>query len=213
MTTSFWVMAGAALFLWSATSMTHTLQQQQHARSVYADSRTVLIDLLNAETGQRGFVVTGDERYLQPYEEGTAAVRDDLDRLAKNAAPDEAPAVEHVRELVGLKLDEMDHTIQLRQTAGLPAATQAVADNQGKVWMDATRSMLGDIIDREEARREAATAAMLRTLELNRAALFVVVVLSVVRAVFQLRRRFRLSTRATEAAATGPVASNTQRTP
>jgi CHASE3 domain sensor protein len=183
--------AAAALFIWAATALLGTIDRQQHAGAVYADARTVLIDLLNAETGQRGYVVTGDEAYLEPYERGSAAVQEDLKRLAAHADPQAATLVAEVQDLAGRKLDEMDETILLRQNEGLAPATRAVADNRGKQWMDQTRNLLADIIDREQARQQANTAALIQSLAALRTIVFFILGFSFSRSVLRFTRRMR----------------------
>ncbi len=118
----------------------------------------LLIDLLNAETGQRGYLLTGRAHYLQPY----LAAMETLDaRLAAvlqlYPQGQQRQDLYRVRELVSLKLDELTRTIALHD-AGQPQQARAlVLGEEGQRQMDELRSLLGPTMSRLRAERTALT--------------------------------------------------------
>ena len=98
-----------------------------HTREVkYALAETQNL-VLQAETGQRGYLYTGDPAYLTPYNGAQAKVRQDLDALAGLTTdnPRQEAAIAKLRSLVGAKLDELARTIAL-YGAGHPAQARAL---------------------------------------------------------------------------------------
>lgn len=140
--------------------------EQSHRAVSTAD--LVLSDLKDAETGQRGYLLTGSEQYLAPYTNGTGAVRHDFDDLADLISDDprQANAVALLRVLIDQKLTELKRAIALRRTQGFPAAQALVMTNRGIELMDQIRVTLATIkaesTRRLEIRTHAAEASALR---------------------------------------------------
>ncbi len=84
--------------------------------------------LKDAERGQRGYVITGDERYLQPYRRSLTAIAGGLDLLGSLTSdnPHQQAMLAQVRVPVRDKLAELAETIELRRTRGLEAASRVV---------------------------------------------------------------------------------------
>jgi CheY-like chemotaxis protein/signal transduction histidine kinase/CHASE3 domain sensor protein len=125
----------------------------QHSHSVIRSLNELLLTIQDAETGQRGFLLTGNEQYLAPYSQALAQVGGRLDRIGSltsdNASQQERLVA--VRRHVGAKLTELKQTIDLRRHSGIAAALQVVVGDRGKVEMDAIRTQL-DMMQQEEAR-------------------------------------------------------------
>ena len=109
----------------------------QHSYDVLGTIKDLNLALRSAETGQRGFLLTGDEAYLAPYNaalDHVTFLEGSLQRLtADNAVEQErlralAPVVQH-------KLEEMAQTIQLRRTDGADAALRVVHTDIGRAMM------------------------------------------------------------------------------
>jgi PAS domain S-box-containing protein len=108
-----------------------------------------LSTLKDAETGQRGYLLTGNDTYLQPYNDAVKAVNGQLASLSEAARAKQLPAedVDEVIKLSHQKLDELDRTIKLRQTKGLPEALAVVNSNSGKLMMDALRAATVRVVE------------------------------------------------------------------
>jgi len=130
----------------------------RNAREVASRSRATLESvnnlmayLLDAETGQRGYLLTGDAGYLQPYRQAVERIPAnlaDLERLLVSP-PEEQSRVRRLKELVDEKLSELDRTITLRSAQGPRPALQLVLGGEGKQAMDQIRESLAGIRARE----------------------------------------------------------------
>ena len=140
-----------------------------HTYAVTAELSQTLASLIDAETGQRGFLITGEERYLAPYRAATAEVNNHLQRLAELTADNREQQAEiaDARRFATEKLTELELTIAIRRQDGLAAAQRIVATDRGKDAMDALRAIATRMRGREEqllatrletARRSSQTA-------------------------------------------------------
>src|SRR6266567_1280776 len=89
--------------------------------------------LKDTETGQRGYLLTGDEEYLKPYNVGRGEVRTATEELQRLAASGDLPdnAVQGLTNLAGRKLAELDKTIQLRRERDAQAALDEARTGRG----------------------------------------------------------------------------------
>ncbi|HLG98551.1 MAG TPA: PAS domain S-box protein [Bryobacteraceae bacterium] len=119
---------------------------------------SILDDLRDAETGQRGFLLTGRAEYLEPY-------RAALDRLPNETRelgvltgndPDQHRRFARLQPLIAKKLEELRTTIELRQSQQPDAALALMISSQGKQTMDQIRRVSQEIEDAETARSNAA---------------------------------------------------------
>jgi signal transduction histidine kinase/DNA-binding response OmpR family regulator/CHASE3 domain sensor protein len=106
---------------------------------------SVLTLVKDAETGQRGYVLTGDDRYLEPYMAARAALDERLAVLEGDAGNDaeDATRVTVLRGHIKSKMDELAQTIELRRDSGFEAALAVIRTDRGKVAMDAARDVVG----------------------------------------------------------------------
>ena len=151
------------------------------ARRVMTLNETLVDRMRDAETGQRGFLLTGRPEYLEPYNtavEGVAAEIRELTALAAES-PEQRNRFLQLQALVGDKLAELRNTIELRRSRGLPAALPVVQNDQGKQTMDRIRHVAQEIEAAESARWSGAwndlqrEAAQVRILTLVGATLLV----------------------------------------
>lgn len=106
--------------------------------------------LLAAETGQRGFLLTGDEAYLEPYQVGRTAFPAAIEGLlaaTKSRADQHADAV-LLRDLGGRKLAELARTVEMQQNGKAGEALAVVKTDVGLDLMSQTRQTIDRIQDR-----------------------------------------------------------------
>jgi CHASE3 domain sensor protein len=135
-----------------------------HSHEVLESIAHLLSTLKDAETGQRGFILTGNDEYLEPYLNATAGVPKvvgDLRALTADSSAQQARIAEAV-PLIDAKLGELKRTIDLRRGAGFEPALKVVQTNEGKKVMDDLRRVM-TAMDQEErsllrVRGEAAEA-------------------------------------------------------
>ena len=108
----------------------------------------VSADLVNAETGQRGYLLTGDEAYLRPYEDARNALGGDLQALDRAVAgqPEQSARIAQLHALVADKLAELSDTVSTAHSRGLAASLTIVRSNRGKAIMDKIRAILADAL-------------------------------------------------------------------
>ena len=149
---------GIAFVLLTAVGMaayrnndTHRITQSNYLRSrshsVIEHSERLLSEMKDAETGQRGFVITGDESYLEPYATGSAAVADTISELRELTAenPVHQKRFAEMEALVAGKLEELRQTIGLRRARGFEGARKDILRGEGKRQMDELRGVIAQI--------------------------------------------------------------------
>ncbi|HEU4559526.1 MAG TPA: CHASE3 domain-containing protein [Longimicrobium sp.] len=112
-----------------------------------------LADLTDAETGQRGYLLTGDPRYLAPYRQGAARYAGHISTLRALTA-DNPRQQAHLRELGRLgaaKLDELRHTVEVYRAGNTAGAQAEVRSGRGERLMERIRAVTAAMYG-EEAR-------------------------------------------------------------
>jgi methyl-accepting chemotaxis protein len=135
-----------------------SLQQAQaadwvsHSQEVQGQLTQLFSDMQDAETGQRGFLITGVERYLAPHTAGASRAEEDRQALLKLVSdnPAQVARAEALAPLIELKLSELQETIDLRRTNSFEAAQKVVLTGQGKNTMDDLRKIMKDMKTEEE---------------------------------------------------------------
>jgi PAS domain S-box-containing protein len=128
-----------------------------HAHAVHISLDQVLAALLDAETGQRGFIITGEPRYLEPYNDAADRIQSRLEAARQLIAddPEQTQDLTLLTATARSKLDELQETIQLRRDIGFAPAQQRVQTDAGKRAMDEIRT----IVTRMESREDRVLAA------------------------------------------------------
>ncbi len=137
------VVASTLLTFWFGNRVLQAHAREEQRREVISQLDLLVSTLKDAETGQRGFVITGDERYLEPYNDAVARLPLYLEELnILQQAGGNRSEVEAITRLIQQKLAEMRETIELRRSAGFEAAAAVVRNNTGRDLMDEVRAGL-----------------------------------------------------------------------
>jgi methyl-accepting chemotaxis protein WspA len=138
----------------STAQLTETAEWVEHSHKVVEALNGVLSDLKDAETGQRGFLLTGDEHYLEPYLTATTAIHRKIEDLRKLTGDNsnQLRRIDALESLIGSKFAELKETIDLRKddTQGFEAALKVVKTDKGKKSMDDIRNGIAEM-EKEEA--------------------------------------------------------------
>jgi CHASE3 domain sensor protein len=124
-----------------------------HTHQVLSDVDALMIRLLNAETGQRGFIISADDVYLEPYRSAIGDIKpivDDLRRLIADN-PNQQRRLDSVTTLVDDKLKELATAIDLRRKSGADAAIQRISAGGGRNLMDQLRGVLAEMTREEQS--------------------------------------------------------------
>lgn len=141
-----------------ATSWTHSLLSNHQALVVHTfqiidTTKDVLIGLDDAETGQRGYLLSGDRRYLDPYDKALERLTQ-LRETLKSSVSDDGQQSARMGELNGLidkKLDELKQAIAVHDTKGFEAAQATELTAMERATMDSIRGVIGAVTEREKA--------------------------------------------------------------
>jgi PAS domain S-box-containing protein len=134
--------------------------EAKHSRQILAAIDSFLTDTADAETGQRGFLLTGENRYLQPYNRALQQLPNDLATL-RGPLSESLRGTQNYDELNTLanrKLNELSQTIEVRRTQGAHAALAIVLTDEGKRTMDSIRALCVRIERDENANHARASA-------------------------------------------------------
>jgi len=144
------VMAGSGYR--ATTSLIENNGWVDHTFQVRTQLANLLSELLDAEGGQRGYTITGDESYLAPYQAALGAVQTSVGNVRSLMAdnPVQQQRLTGLAPVIDAKLAKLKDIIDARRSQGFDAAAKLVADGQGKTLMDQIRSTIHDA-DQEEA--------------------------------------------------------------
>ena len=149
---------------------TKALDHIAEASLTRASLNRVLQHVLDAETGSRGYLLTGDPRYLEPYNAAVAEIGQQLDALRVTYAPnaDEHAMLGLLTRNVQRKLAEMDLSVRMRKQGNEDAWKFVLMTDVGKEHMDAIREQATRLINSAAARMEVSQVQVRRSLLLSR---------------------------------------------
>ena len=165
-----------AFIAWNAYLAVNHLQQVRKTAALTLESSAiqaklsgVLKDLTDMETGQRGFLLTGDPAYLQPYTDAKGRIETDFVDLRaglSNRTQRERSLESQLESLAESKQTEMEHSISLRQQGYRLRSFKLVDTNEGKDCMDEIRRIASSLSSAESstfARLDGETTTALKT--------------------------------------------------
>ncbi|MBD2204658.1 response regulator [Calothrix sp. FACHB-1219] len=99
--------------------------------------------LQQAETGQRGYIITGEKRYLEPYQAAIESIDQPLTKLREFTAdnPNQKHRLERLQPLIAERITIMQKVLELRDSQGLEAAKKLILTDEGKRLMDRIRNL------------------------------------------------------------------------
>lgn len=124
-----------------------------HTRQVKNSLNLVVLQLTEAETGQRGYLLTQNRRYLDQYQVVARQIALELEKLRQLTTdnPLQQRRIDNLQPLVDAKLSEMQETINLRQTKGYEAARSIVLSERGKLLFDSIKQITNDMEATEDS--------------------------------------------------------------
>ena len=136
---------------WSYQKIEVAALATRHTQLVLGNADRLLFSLKDAETGQRGFLLTGDETYLEPYLLARSTLPAQLQTLNElTLLPSAQVHLDAVTPLVDAKLEALQRVIDLRRQHKLPGALAAFAGGEGKRIMAAIGVEMSEFIRQEE---------------------------------------------------------------
>src|SRR5690606_29045880 len=184
------------ILLASSTASFVSIKQQinnrdkvDHTRRVISAANKVLIDLQNAETGQRGYYLTGKESFLEPYLEALVSLPGSL-KVAQDLTKDhpvQSKRSDSLTYLVNTRVNILTNLVNIKKGGGSITTAQL---EEGKTYMDSCRNIISTFIQEEEHLLDERTEALNESSKYTSIFIIVAAVLSLV-ITFSFYRRIR----------------------
>lgn len=143
------LIASGILFL-STQDQRENKELMDQAQHNITNAQLILIDLQNAETGQRGFLLTGRDKFLEPYRDSRSSLPQRIDALMKgDLTSDQYARAQKLTTLATERIEVLDELIEQRRN--LLELSPDLLD-RGKSIMDSCRSLIKSIRQQEENR-------------------------------------------------------------
>ena len=135
-----------------------SFQQQtkfiEETHKVILSLQNLLTLIINAETGQRGFIITGNETYLEPYTYSLNNLNSTIVRLEKLIDDEHSDLLQNAKlniyPLLRGKISQMEKSLDTMRTHGFNASAEMIASDEGRILMDQIRNNISLIINEEE---------------------------------------------------------------
>jgi signal transduction histidine kinase/DNA-binding response OmpR family regulator/CHASE3 domain sensor protein len=133
-----------------------------HTHEVLSALGEIVSLLKDAETGQRGYLLTGDVRYLEPHTTAVSRIDSRLGEVEQLVSdnPAQLARIPALKQQMSLKLAELAETIVIRRTQGFAQALAVVITDKGKAAMDAVRDQIATMSEAERELRSQRLAEM-----------------------------------------------------
>jgi len=124
-----------------------------HTHEVIAEIEYLISALKDAETGERGYIITGEDRYLEPYQSaiGMIDAKTKQARELTSDNPNQQRRLDTIEPLIAAELNVLKEIIDLRRNKGFEAASKVVLEDRGKKAMDKIRKVVDEMQDEENA--------------------------------------------------------------
>ena len=138
-------------------------RQVEHSYRVIGHLADLRARVVDAETGQRGYVITGDTTYLEPYRNARGDARALLAelRIETRDDPMQQRSLDGLTPLVARRLEILEERLAIRRARGFDAAREALITGGGRETMGQIRAVLGAmqrherrLLDAREAEEE-----------------------------------------------------------
>lgn len=142
------------------TDLRNTTASVEHTLDVDRALDAVLLEVTQAESGQRGFLLTGEDTYLPAYAGARDRLSAALAALSKltQSDPEQQERTKRLEKAAMARMGELALTLDKRDTEGVAAAQEMVRNNMGYRKMEEMRAIAGEIVNAEGTELSAAKA-------------------------------------------------------
>ncbi len=134
------------------TSLIEDFRLVNHTNEILREADLLLALLIDEETGQRGFIITGDDQFLEPYNTSVNSVELEISDIRNLTSdnPNQQRRIDILESQISERTSYLNNTISLRrEEKGYEKASQVVSTGMGKQMMDNIRNTIKDIIQEE----------------------------------------------------------------
>jgi CHASE3 domain sensor protein len=164
------MIANVLLAIHSLRQARDAAAEERQATATQATVARILQDFTDMESGQRGFLLTADPAYLQPYSDAKARLTNDFAQLRSalsSRTPREKSLETQLETLAASKQAEMARTIDLRERGFRLRSFRIIDSNEGKNYMDQARTAVSALLSDEKrsfgSLQQVASESMRRT--------------------------------------------------
>lgn len=145
----------------SISNLIKSTELVKHSDEVILNAESVISSLKDAETGQRGYLLTGNKVFLEPYNGATATALTTLNKIAETTKdnPNQQSSIAELRNIMVRRLNIIKSTIEIKSLGGNVDPTVLF---EGKTYMDKARAIVQRIVKEEQTILEN------QTIELNK---------------------------------------------
>jgi PAS domain S-box-containing protein len=161
-----WSLVGLGMLLvisgvgvWTLRQVAESDFWVDHTREVINTNEQLLSDVKDAESAERGYIITGDEGYLEPYRSASVDSQASIEKLLQLTKDNlsQQERVADLQALIAKRMNVFNTAVEQRKTAGFTAAEGVVAAGQGRIVMKQIRDDSKRIADEENRLLEART--------------------------------------------------------
>lgn len=145
------LMSTLALFYYTTQKIKSTSDLMKHAEEVLHKSDNVLLDIINIETGSKGYILTGNELFLEPFNNAVASINHNLAELAilTKDNPNQQLRINSLRKIAKNRLIFTKKIIDLRKRNGLNGIEKIVGNGKEKILAGKIRNIIISINSEE----------------------------------------------------------------
>ena len=165
----------AALLLIGINEVGHkrsqdAVQAMSHGQQTRNAANRLLQSMLDAETGQRGYLLTGNEGYLEPYDKAVITVKTNLEELHTQYlhSTEDLQQFALLARAVSRKLAEMELSLRLRRQGNEDAWKFILFTDVGREHMDSIRQLAHTLIERSSRKIQEHQSQIVQSLMLSR---------------------------------------------
>lgn len=128
------LIVNSAVLFSSLNSLIDTTSRVRQSIDVKGELTRVVVEMVNAESSQRGYLLTSDLRFLSPYYSASSVIQSRLESLGALVSddPEQTRQVKQISDLVTRRFADMAEKIMLRSSGRASAATELVRQNRGR---------------------------------------------------------------------------------
>jgi len=136
----------------SINSLNEAIRWKKHTQGVLSQLDETLTLVIDAETGGRGFVITGNESFLEPYTQTKLKIDGILAELRGMLTdnPSQKQTLAILEDVINKKLFFIKQTVELRRDQSFSAALEQINTGQGKFLMEEIRRLVKEMKDKEK---------------------------------------------------------------
>ena len=123
-----------------------------HTQKIISQAERILLNVQYIETEQRGYVITGEEKYLNYYNEGLRNIENDYleERKLINDNQQQLALLERINNRIHLRVEFSKEAVSLRRIKGFEEAKNFVSTGRGEMLMNEIRQLIDEFIRHEE---------------------------------------------------------------